>query len=90
MNEKGQPLYRNERSHVRTNVIHLWHIEEKFGGIVALKREWVRTQHRVTTDHLANMGGPTVHRRQPRLRYVEAEDKFIVENEYVNPFMELG
>jgi hypothetical protein len=57
--------------------IHLKHMEERFGGIAVQKREQVRTQQGVPTDHLADMGGPNIHRRQPRLRYAGAGDKFI-------------
>jgi hypothetical protein len=40
----------------------------------------VRTQHGVPTNHLANMDGLNVRRRQPRLHYVGAKDKFITEH----------
>jgi hypothetical protein len=58
-------------------VIHLWHMEESFGGVAVQKKERERTQHEVPTNHLANMDGSSVRRHQPRLRYAGTRDKFI-------------
>jgi hypothetical protein len=44
------------------------------------KKRRVRTQHGVPTDHLADMDGPNIHRRQPRPWYTGAEDKLIAEH----------
>jgi hypothetical protein len=45
------------------------------------KKGCARTQHGVPTDQLANMDGPNVRCHQPRLHYVGAEDKFIIETQ---------
>jgi hypothetical protein len=47
-------------------VIRLRHMEEKFGGLTVRKKGCVRTQHRVPTNHLADMDDPNIRRRQPR------------------------
>jgi hypothetical protein len=46
-------------------MIYLRHMEERFGSVAMQKREHERTQHGVLTDHLANMDGLNVCRRQP-------------------------
>jgi hypothetical protein len=57
--------------------ICLWHVEEKFGGLTVQKKGHVRTQHGVPTDHLADMDGLNICRRQLRPWYTGAEDKLI-------------
>jgi hypothetical protein len=59
--------------------IRLRHMEEKFGGLTVPKKRCARTQHGVPANQLADMDGPNIRRRQPRLRYVGAEDKLITE-----------
>jgi hypothetical protein len=59
--------------------ICLRHMEERFGGLTVPKKGRVRTQHGVPTDHLTDMDGPNIHRRQPRSWYTGAGDKFIAE-----------
>jgi hypothetical protein len=54
-------------------------MEERFGGLTVPKKGCARTQHGVPTDHLADMDGPSIYCRQPRLWYTGARDKFIVE-----------
>jgi hypothetical protein len=61
------------------SAICLWHMEERFGGLTVPKKGRACTQHRVPTDHLVDMDGLNIHRRQPRLWYTRARDKFIVE-----------
>jgi transposase len=57
--------------------IRLRHMEEKFGGLIMRKKGRVRTQHGVPTDHLADMDGSNICRRQPRSWYTGAKDKLI-------------
>ena len=38
--------------------IHLWHMDERFGGIAVQKRKQLHTQHGVPTDHFVDVGGP--------------------------------
>jgi hypothetical protein len=59
--------------------ICLRHMEERFGGLTVPKKGRVCTQHGVPTDHLTDMDGPNIHRRQPRSWYTGAGDKFIAE-----------
>jgi hypothetical protein len=59
--------------------ICLRHMEEKFGGLTVPKKGHARTQHGIPTNQLADMDDPNIRRRQPRLRYAGAEDKFITE-----------
>ena len=71
--------------------IHLRHIEEKFGGLTMRKKGLARTQHRVTTYHLADMDGPNIRRRQPRQWYTRVEDKLITEHRrHMEKFTVLG
>jgi hypothetical protein len=74
------------------SVICLQHMEEKFSGLTVRKKGCARTQHGVPTNQLANMDGPNVRRRQPRLWYIGAEEKFIVEYQQhmEEQFMVLG
>jgi hypothetical protein len=51
--------------------IHLWHMDEKFGGIAVQKRKWLHTQHGVPTDHFAKIGGPSGVECSPYKRYEE-------------------
>jgi hypothetical protein len=60
--------------------ICLRHIEERFGVLTVPKKGHAHTQHGVPTDHLADMDGPNIRRRQPRSWYTGVEDKFIVEH----------
>jgi hypothetical protein len=60
-------------------VICLRHMEERFGGLTVPKKGRVHTQHGVPTDHLTDMDGPNIHRRQSRSWYTGAGDKFIAE-----------
>ena len=55
-------------------------MEERFGGLTVWKKGCARTQHVVPTDHLADMNGLNIRRRQPRLWYMRAEDKFIAKH----------
>jgi hypothetical protein len=64
-------------AHKEQPVIRLWHMEEKFGGLTVRKKGCARTQHGVPTDHLADMDGLNIRRRQPRPWYTGAEDKLI-------------
>ena len=64
-------------THKEQPAICLRHMEEKFGGLTVRKKGRARTQHGVPNDHLANMDGPNICRRQPRPWYTEAEDKLI-------------
>jgi hypothetical protein len=57
-----------ETSHKEQPTIRLEHIEERFDGLTVRKKGHARTQHGVPTDHLADMDGPKVCRRQPRPR----------------------
>jgi hypothetical protein len=68
-------------------MIHLWHMEESFGGVAMQKRERERIQHKVPTNHLADMDGSSVRRCQPRLQYAKARDKYIIESEPINPLV---
>jgi hypothetical protein len=43
--------------------IRLQHIEEKFGGLTEPKKGHACTQHRVLTDHLDDMDGPSIRHR---------------------------
>jgi hypothetical protein len=61
------------------STICLRHMEKRFGGLTVPKKGCARTQHGVPTNHLANMNGPNICRRQPRPWYVGVEDKFIAE-----------
>ena len=61
-------------------VICLQHMEEQLKAM--------RDQVEALTTRLSNMGSNNVRRRQPRPQYAGAEDKFIVESEPVNPFVE--
>jgi hypothetical protein len=61
-------------------VIRLWHMEEKFDGLTVTKKGHTCTQHGVPIDHLANMDGPNILRRQPRPWYTRVEDKLIAEH----------
>ena len=47
-------------------VIRLQHMEEKFSGQTVRKKGRARTQHGVPTNHLADMDGLNICRRQPR------------------------
>jgi hypothetical protein len=49
--------------------ICLWHIEERFGGLTMPKKGHACTQHGVPTDHSADMDGPNIRCRQPKLWY---------------------
>jgi hypothetical protein len=69
-----------EVAHYEQPAIRLQHMEEKFGGLTVRKKGHVRTQHRIPTDHLADMDGLNVRHHQPRLQYAGAEDKFIGEH----------
>ena len=60
--------------------ICLRHMEERFGGLTMPKKGRACTQHGVPTDHLADMDGPNIRYRQPRLWYMGAKDKFIAEH----------
>ena len=51
-------------------VIHLWHMEEKFGGLTLPKKGRACTEHG---------DGPNVCHHQPKPRYTGAKDKFIPE-----------
>jgi hypothetical protein len=53
-------------------------MEEKFDGLTMRKKGHVCTQHGVPTNHLADMDGLNIHRRQPIPWYTGAEDKLIV------------
>jgi hypothetical protein len=64
-------------AHKEQLTIRLRHME-KFGGLALWKKGRARTQHGVPTDHLADMDGPNIRRRQPRLWYTGVEDKLIV------------
>ncbi|XP_059455706.1 uncharacterized protein LOC132185910 [Corylus avellana] len=77
---------RTEAVRKKQLVIRLRHMEERFGGLTVRNEGCARTQHGVPTDHSADMDGPSVCRRQPKLRYAGAEDKFIVKGEPVNPY----
>ena len=44
-------------AHKDQPAIPLLHMEERFGGIVMQERERVHAQHKVPTNHFANMGG---------------------------------
>jgi hypothetical protein len=71
--------------------IRLQHMEEKFGGLTIRKKGCACTQHRVPTDHLADMDGPNICRRQPRPWYTGAEDKLIaVYRRHIEQLMVLG
>ena len=72
--------------YVHTKIAHkeqptscLWHMEERFGSLTVPKKGHAYTQHGVPTDHLADMDGSNICRRQPRLWYVGARDKLIAE-----------
>jgi ribosomal protein S15P/S13E len=54
-------------------------MEERFGGLTMPKKGCARTQHSVPINHLADMDGSNICRRQPRLWYTGAGDKFIAE-----------
>jgi hypothetical protein len=54
--------------------ICLRHMKERFGGLTVPKKGRACTQHEVLTDHLANMDGSNICRRQPRPWYTGAED----------------
>jgi hypothetical protein len=60
--------------------ICLRHMEERFDGLTVPKKGCVRTQHGIPADHLADMDGPNIRRRQPRPWYTGAKDKFIAEH----------
>ena len=60
--------------------ICLRHIEERFGSLTVPKKGHARTQHGVSTDHLADIDGLNICHRQPRLWYMGAEDKLIAEH----------
>jgi hypothetical protein len=70
--------------------ICLRQMEGRFDDIVVQKRERLRTQYGVPTNHLADIGGPNSHHRQPRPRYAKVECKFIIENEPINHFAGRG
>jgi hypothetical protein len=53
-------------------MIHLQHMEEKFGGLTMPKKGRTRTQHGVLTNQLVDMNGSNIRRCQPRLRYAGA------------------
>ena len=57
--------------------IRLWYINERFGSLTVWKKEHARIQHGVPTDHLADMEGLNVRRRQPRPWYTGVKDTFI-------------
>jgi hypothetical protein len=61
-------------------VIRLRHIEEKFGGLTMQKKGRARTQHEVSTDHLADMDDLNICCCQPRPWYMGAKDKLIAKN----------
>jgi hypothetical protein len=61
-------------------VICLQHMEEQLEAI----RDHVET----LTTRFSNIGGNNVCHCQPRPQHAGAEDKFIVESEPVNPFVE--
>jgi hypothetical protein len=65
-----------EAAHQEQLAIRLRHMDERFDGLTMRKKRHVGTQHGVPTDHFADMDGPNVCRRQPRLRYIGAENKF--------------
>jgi hypothetical protein len=58
-------------------MIHLRHMEEKFGGLTVRKKGRACTQHRVPTNYLADMDGLNIRRHQPRPWYTGVEDKLI-------------
>ena len=60
--------------------ICLRHMEERFGGLTVPKKGRAGTQHGVLTDHLVDMDGPNIRRRQPKSWYTRAEDKFIAKH----------
>jgi hypothetical protein len=62
-------------------------MEERFGGVTMQKLECECTQHGVPNNHLADMDGLSVRRRQPRLRYTGVGDKFIVKSEPASPYV---
>jgi hypothetical protein len=66
-------------AHKEQPTICLRHMEEKFGGLTMPKKRRARTQHGVPTNQLADMDGPNICHRQPRLRYAGVEDKLIAE-----------
>jgi hypothetical protein len=59
--------------------ICLRHMEERFGGLTVPKKGCAHTQHGIPINHLADMDGSNIRRRQPRpwYWYTRAEDKFI-------------
>jgi hypothetical protein len=67
-------------THKEQLTICLLHMEERFGGLTMPKKGRACTQHGIPTDHLADMDGPNIHRRQPSPSFTRAEDKFIVEH----------
>jgi hypothetical protein len=60
--------------------ICLRQMEERFGGLTMPKKGHARTQHEFPTDHLADMDGTNIRRRQPTPWYIGEEDKFIAEH----------
>jgi hypothetical protein len=84
--DMNEVYVRTEAAHKKQPSIHLWHLEEKFGGRTMQKKGRARTQHGVPTDHLASMDGLNIRRHQPRPRYAWVENKFVVESEPVNPY----
>jgi hypothetical protein len=67
-----------EAVHKDQLAIHFQHMEERFGGIAMQKREHERTQHKVPTDHLADMDGLSIHRRQPRSQNAGQETNLLL------------
>jgi hypothetical protein len=57
-------------THKEQLLICLRHMEERFGGLTVPKKGCSRTQHGVPTDHLADMDGLNIRRRQPRPWYM--------------------
>ena len=82
----------SKTAHKEQPAICLWHMEERFGGLTVSKKGRACTQHGVPTDHLADMDGPNIRRRQPKPWYMGAGDKFIVEyrRHMEEQFMVLG
>jgi hypothetical protein len=65
-------------AHKEQPAIRLRHMKEKFGGLTIQKKGCAHTQHRIPTNHLADMDGPNIRCRQPRLWYMGVEDKLII------------
>jgi hypothetical protein len=62
---------RSKAVHKAQSAIHLWHMDEKFGGIAVQNRKRLHTQHGVPTNHFADIGGPNGVECSPYKRYEE-------------------